>query len=143
MGQRRLTFLIGWCVLLSIACSGCLVKTPGPGAARSNLNAETASKIIPEKTTREEVLLILGQPDEVSANGKQFTYRRKYEVALTFPGGPGAGKQSNPATRYLLRLDFDEKGIVSRRYFTAPYEYQDKPVQGYPPYSSSPSEHRQ
>lgn len=86
--------------------------------------------------------MMLGQPEEVLANGKQFTYSRRYEVAVIFPGGPGAGKQLNPATRFLLKLDFDEQGIVKRRNFIAPYEYQDKPVQAYPPYSSWPSEHK-
>ena len=139
MIQRRFAFLVVWIVLLSLATSGCLIKTSDPGASRSNLNQETASRIIPGETTREAVLLMLGKPDEISENGRQFTYLRKYEVALVFPGG--AGRRPTPATRYLLRLEFDESGIVSQRYFTAPYEHQDKPIQAYPPYSSSPSDH--
>lgn len=79
---------------------------------------------------------MLGQPDEVSGNGKQFTYVRKYEVALMSAGGLGSGKQSNPADRYLLKVEFDEKDIVSRRDFIAPYELHDKPLHGVPPYTS-------
>lgn len=82
---------------------------------------------------------MLGQPDEVLGNGKQFTYVRKYEVALISPGGPGSGKQLNPANRYVLKVDFDEQGIVSRRDFIAPYEFHDKPVHGVPPFDSPPS----
>jgi hypothetical protein len=104
-----------------------------------NLNEETASRIIPGKTSREEVLMMLGQPDEALADGRQFTYVRKYEVAMTLSGGSGTGKQSNPATRYLLKIDFDEQGIVSRRDFVAPYEFHDKAILGVPPFRPPPS----
>jgi len=73
---------------------------------------------------------MLGQPDEVLGNGKQFTYVRKYELALISPGGP--------PDRYLLKVYFDEQGIVSRRDFIAPYEFNDKPLRGVAPYTSPP-----
>lgn len=137
MNQRKLTSLLVWCVSLSIAFSGCVYVGADP--SRANLNEETASKIIPGKTTREEVLKMLGPPDEILSNGDQFTYMRKYEMALLSPGGLGSGKPSGPANRYVLKVDFDKQGIVSRRDFTAPYEFHDKPVLGVPPYRPIPS----
>ncbi|MGA7877181.1 MAG: hypothetical protein WCA08_16095 [Desulfoferrobacter sp.] len=119
MKQWRLTILIVWCVLLSVALSGCIYV--GSDSSRVNLNEKTASKIIPGKTTREEVAAMLGQPDQVSGNGKQFTYVRKYEVALISPGRLVSGKKLNPANRYVLTVEFDEQSIVSRRDFIAPY----------------------
>jgi uncharacterized membrane protein len=137
LNQRRLTSLIVWYVFLSVAFSGCIYV--GSDSSRVNLNKETASKIIPGKTTREEVLTMLGPPDELLGDGKQVTYVRKYEVALISPGGPGSGKQLSPANRYLLKVDFDEQGIVSRRDFIAPYEFHDKTIHGVPPFSPPPS----
>lgn len=124
-------------VLLSVVLSRCIYV--GSDSARVNLNEETASKIIPGKTTREEVLAMLGQPDEVSGNGKQFRYVRKYEVALISPRELGSGKQLNPANRYVLTIEFDEQGIVTQRVFIAPYEFHDKPLHGVPPFTYPPS----
>ncbi len=129
--QRILAIVIVWCVLLSISFSGCAYV--GHSSSRSNLNEETASRIIPGKTTRAEVLAMLGQPDEISENGKQLTYVKKYELALISPGG------LNPATRYLFIIDFDEQGIVARRIFISPYEFHDKPIHEVPPFNSPPS----
>jgi len=136
LNQRRLTILIAWCVLLSVAWSGCIYVGADP--SRVNLNEETASKIIPGKTTRQEVKAMLGQPDQVMDNGKQFTYVRKYEVALITPGSLLSSKKSNPANRYVLTVEFDEQGIVSRRDFIAPYEFHDRPLRGVPPFTNPP-----
>ncbi len=82
---------------------------------------------------------MLGQPDQVSGNGKQFTYVRKYEVALISPGRLVSGKKLNPANRYVLTVEFDEQSIVSRRDFIAPYEFHDRPLHGVPPFTNPPS----
>lgn len=82
---------------------------------------------------------MLGKPDEVSDNGKQFTYVRKYEVALISPRRLASGKQLSPANRYVLIIQFDEQGIVSKRDFIAPYELHDRPLPGVPPYTYPPS----
>ncbi len=71
--------MMGWCVLLIFALSGCIAYV-GSDSARSNLNVETVSKIIPRKSTKADVLMMLGQPDEVLADGKQFRYVRKYQL---------------------------------------------------------------
>lgn len=131
---QRLATVIARCVLLSLVLNGCIYV--GSDSSRVNLNEETASKIIPGRTTRQEVVTLLGQPDEVSGDGRQFTYMKKYEVALMSLGGPGSGKQSNQANRYLLKVEFDEQDIVSRREFIAPYELHDKPLPAGPPYTS-------
>lgn len=135
--MHRRTMAIVWCALLSALLNGCLYVGSNP--SRANLNEETASKIIPGKTTRQEVVTMLGRPDEVLDNGKRFTYVRKYELALISLGGAGAGKQSNAADRYLLKIDFDERGVVSRSDFIAPYEFHDRPLHGTPPYASHPA----
>ena len=137
LNHWRLTVYIVWGVFLSVAFSGCIYV--GSGSSRVNLNQETASHIIPGETTWEEVLTMLGPPDEVLGGGRQIIYMRKYEVALISPGGLGSGKPLNPANRYLLRVDFDEQGIVSRREFIAPYEFHDKPIHGDPPFRPPPS----
>lgn len=81
---------------------------------------------------------MLGPPNEVVGDGKQFTYVRKYEVALMFPGGRGSGKQPITANRYLLGIELDDQDVVSRRDFIAPYEFHDKPLRGVGPYTSPP-----
>lgn len=90
MIHRRLTFLVVWSVLLSIATSGCLVKTSDPGASRSNLNQETASRIIPGETTREAVLLTKGDflavlIRHVEGDGHR-EYVEGYHDVVSWPG---------------------------------------------------------
>jgi len=137
LNRLRLVIAAGWCAALIFALSGCIAHT-GPDSSRSNLNEETVSRIFPGKSTRADVIALLGQPDEASADGKRFTYARKYEVAVLFPGGTGPGKKPQAANRYLLNVEFDEQGIVSRLDFSAPYEFHDKQIRGAPPFNSPP-----
>ena len=134
---QRLASAVVRCVLLGVLVSGCAYVRPDP--ARENLNEEAASRIIPGKTTRLEVVAMLGQPDEVLDGGKQFTYVKKYELALIPTGGPGAGKRPDTPNRYVLKVEFDERDIVSRRDFNAPYEFHDRPLQGISPTTSHPA----
>lgn len=134
---QKLAFVIVWCVLFIIVLSGCIYVGSDP--SKIHLNEETAAKIIPGRTTRQEVVAMLGQPDEVLGEEKQFRYVRKYELAVISPGWLGARKQLHPANRYVLRLEFDQEGIVSRRDFIAPYEFHDRPLHDAQPFSSPPA----
>jgi hypothetical protein len=128
-----------WWLLLSVFLSGCVYIDIGSDPSRVNLNEATASRIIPGQTTREEVLTMLGPPDEASGNGKQITYVQKYAVALLSPGRLASGEPLQPANRYILVVEFDERGIVSRRDFIAPSELHDQPPRGAHPSTYPPS----
>ncbi len=54
---------------------------------------------------REEILARLGEPDQVSEDQREFVYRWRM---VTSPSCGGGMKST-----YLLRILFDEKGIVS------------------------------
>ena len=114
MPKQVLSRRIGLWIVVSAMCTGCPVPVPMTwcGAhSRTNVNEETALTIIPGQTTKQEVFLALGEPDEVSPDGKTLAYRwAKVKLLLLF--GRGAlpvGK------KYKLLITFDEHGVITQR----------------------------
>jgi outer membrane protein assembly factor BamE (lipoprotein component of BamABCDE complex) len=101
-------------IVFSALCIGCIVPvsmyTPD---SRRNVREETALMLIPGQTTKEEVYLTLGAPDEVSPDGRQLIYNWAKEKALVgiapyAPPTPIVQKSS-------LIITFDERGVVVQR----------------------------
>ena len=106
-------------ILISALCTGCVMIIPTlehvEGPTRGVIEQETLGSIRAGVTTREEVLLRLGEPDVVMRNERLFGYHwvtvwGKFFVAYGGAGGGGPLWQ----TRYLALFEFDEKGIVKR-----------------------------
>jgi hypothetical protein len=111
---------LGLCIVLSIIGVGCL-PVPVPFTwygqqSRANVDEAAAKVIIPGQTTKEEVVLMLGGPDEISPDGSSLVYRwAKVKFLLLpmfyapLPEIPKVQKQ------YQLLITFDEQGVVTQR----------------------------
>lgn len=115
MTRQALTRCVGFCATLGVICAGCIIipvppfHTPG---SRMNVREETVATINPGQTTKEDVYLALGEPDEVSPDGGQMVYHwtKVKAFMLEYAGLPSALKK-----KYSLIITFDERGVVIHR----------------------------
>lgn len=74
--------------------------------------------IIPGQTTRGEIFLILGEPDQGSSDGSRVVYKWA-KVKTLYPYAPESIQKSS------LIITFDERGVVAQREvqknFSAPW----------------------
>ena len=109
---------LGLCIVLSIIGMGCL-PVPVPFTwygkqSRTNVSEEIALTIIPGQTTKQEVFLALGEPDEVSPDGRTLVYRwAKVKLLLIPVFGPGP--IGTTGKKYELVITFDERGVVEKQ----------------------------
>lgn len=101
--------------LLLLSATGCLV-IPTPlhrpdRSSRLNVDKHTVEAVKPGEPLA-DVLLRLGEPDEVSLDGRQLAYRWERTWAYWFVGGGGAAA-GGPLTRSrALVIDLDEGNRV-------------------------------
>lgn len=101
---------------VSLALAGCLVLPMNriAGDSRANVSEKTATDFVPGVTTREDVLLKLGEPDEVSPDEQRLGYRwsRIRLFWIVVAGGPySAGFVGGDVEHAgLLELVFDADG---------------------------------
>lgn len=110
--------ITGLYIVLSLIGMGCIpvpVFSPWYGKySRTNVDEATAQIIIPGQTTKREVLLMLGAPDEVSPDGRSIVYHwAKVRFLLFFMFGYGANLPLEK--QYHLLVTFDERGVVTQR----------------------------
>jgi len=70
--------------------------------------------MVKDATTKEEILLKLGEPDLVLNREKIFVYRWEMVAAYFFVGGYGAGAAGPIQRSHFLIIEFDDKNIVAR-----------------------------
>lgn len=107
-------------IMVSALCAGCVIipiPTPGHvvGPTRGRIEQETLESIRAGVTTREEVLLRLGEPDVVMRSERLFGYHWVTVWGYLFvlhQGGAVAGPVG--FNRHLALIEFDEQGIVKR-----------------------------
>lgn len=98
---------------LIFGAAGCLIiPTPhsDSGYARTNINQHVQEQFVPGRTTREDVIMTLGEPDAVSMDEQHLAYRSEKVVALWVVGG---GYSAAGGTIYKNRfyvLEFDSQG---------------------------------
>ena len=121
----KLSYLTFTAILL-LFCAGCIPiptgeftgegTSIGRGISRGGLDSKNLALIHPEATTKEEVLLNLGEPDFASQNERKFVYWwSTYQGIWVIPGphlAGGGGAILNHL--YLFLVEFDEKDIVKR-----------------------------
>jgi len=73
--------------------------------------------IIPGQTTKEDVFLALGEPDEVSPDGSRLVYRWTKVKAIVIIAMPGGGGGAEIPKKYQLIITFDGRGVVVHREF--------------------------
>lgn len=104
---------LGLALALTVGTSGCIViPTPefNSGAARANINKKTPARFEPGTTTREDVILSLGEPDVVSPDERKLAYRSEKVCGFwILAGGYSATGGTIEKDRYLV-LAFDAQG---------------------------------
>jgi outer membrane protein assembly factor BamE (lipoprotein component of BamABCDE complex) len=104
---------IPFSIIVILICGGCIPVPPHYSpifGTRGYIASETVEFVQDGSTTKEEVLLGLGEPDRVWNDQKRFAYLWKMVVAV---GGVGYLVSEIPAT-YLYLIEFDENDIVKR-----------------------------
>ena len=113
MTRQSLTRCLGLCVIFGALCAGCIIIPTDyhTSDSRTNVREETTTTIIPAQTTKQDVFLALGEPDEASPDGSRLVYRWikvKAIVLVDHSGGP-------LKKWYFLTITFDERGVVLHR----------------------------
>ena len=109
---------MGLTVLLLAVCAGCIVIPTDyyRRSSRKNVSKETQRLIIPGQTTKEDVFLALGEPDEVSRHGSWIAYqwtKVKGFWLIIIPAGPPIQMERD----YSVIITFDDHGLVLKREF--------------------------
>jgi hypothetical protein len=108
------------CVLVSLALlgsTGCLIWPFPTGsilAGRGRVRQEDQTALVIGRTTREEVLLRLGEPDEVLHGGRVFIYRWTQDAGFFAMGGGGSAVAIPFPSHRMLRLAFDSEARLAR-----------------------------
>jgi hypothetical protein len=137
-------------LLLILFFSACIV-IPTPEhriQGRVPCDDEKTTFMVKDTTSKEEVLLKLGEPDLVLNHERIFVYRWEMVAAYFFVGGYGAGTGGPIQRTSFLIIEFDDKNRVSRNEVrgsvfssrTPPVETFKSPQQntGAPPLQSPP-----
>jgi outer membrane protein assembly factor BamE (lipoprotein component of BamABCDE complex) len=78
------------------------------------VSPKTSDVLRPGISTKEEVLLTLGEPDFVSEDGQRFGFAWTKVKALWFVGGYGSGATGEAERSYLLEVSFDKSNRVTQ-----------------------------
>ena len=103
-------------LLLILFSSACMV-IPTPEhriAGRVPCDEEKTTFIVKETTSKEEVLLKLGEPDLVLNQETIFVYRWEMVAAYFVVGGYGAGAMGPIQRPHFLIIEFNDRNIISR-----------------------------
>ena len=98
---------------------GCPIPLPAryESSSRENLPAEPLDWVTVGVTTREDVLLKLGEADSEAPDGSWLAYGSVYSkggvVFVLFAGGSAAGGGSERVEYRRLIVSFDDRGVVS------------------------------
>jgi len=116
---------LGTLALLAALTSGCVFVAPVPTAyhpqgSRRNLTEETAIRFAPGRTTVDDVVLALGEPDVAASDASQLTYLwERVNMHLVWgwaipmgQGGVGQGWERTYSHAHSLSLAFDECGAL-------------------------------
>lgn len=117
MGSRGTNILrTGLAVALCALCTGCLIVPVDyhTSESRKNVSEEAKETLKPGETTKEDVFIKLGEPDEVSPDGRCLVYKWEKVKAIWFVGGYGSAAAGTFDRIYSLGLCFDDRGLFLR-----------------------------
>ncbi len=134
MEKVRLGLMAALALLLMPGCVPVPFYTPttlrAKGSARGPISPAAMAFLTTGTTTRTEVLLRLGVPDEVQNDDRQFVYSWGVEVAQAglvilsiVPNAVGAASSAKVETHRLF-LEFDETGILRKRDYQITAQWQ-------------------
>lgn len=111
---------IGSLALLLSLLSGCLPVPVLPFGdterSRQNITDTVPDFIVIGKSTRADILLVLGEPDQKMDLDARFLYFRETEeggMAFLYGGGGRGGITGTPIAYSVLTVGFDGRGIVT------------------------------
>jgi len=119
---------------LVLSGTGCIVL-PIPSNrlgdySRKDIPPEVMNELVAGQTTRQEVLLRLGEPDEWSADASQCRYhweRVKWDIIVIVGGGYSAAAADIPINKnHDLIICFDSAGVISDRQFNAQFKSSEQ-----------------
>ena len=100
-------------ILFSYACM--IIPTPEHrDHGRVPCDDEKTTSLVKDTTSKEEVLLKLGEPDLVLDREKIFVYRWEMVAAYFFVGGYYAAAGGPIHRSHFLIIEFDDRNIVAR-----------------------------
>ncbi len=103
-------------LLIALFTGACIV-IPTPEhrlGGRVPCDDEKTAFIVKDTTSKEEVLLKLGEPDLVLNQERIFVYRWEMVAAYFFVGGYGAGTGGPIQRPHFLIIEFNDKNMISR-----------------------------
>jgi len=107
------------CLLAILMLAGCVpIPIPATGDredSRQNIADGVPDFIVAGQTTRADVLLALGDPDQRAEDDRCFLYLRTSDeggIAFVYGGGGRGGITGQPVTFRMLTVTFDERGVV-------------------------------
>jgi hypothetical protein len=114
----------GWIwlfMLPALSLGGCAI-IPIPedhywNQTRQNISPETVAFITPGQTTKEDVILRLGEPEEISDDGSRLAYfwfKTKGSIIFYLVAGAVV---ANIDYQYIFSITFDEKNLASGKGF--------------------------
>ena len=108
--MRNRAILFAGAVLALINLAGCLIIPTDAylSYSRENIAEEPPAAVVPEKMTREEVMLNLGEPDEASQDELELWYMASKMKAIIIVGDRGGEIDRD----YIHVIRFDRKGVV-------------------------------
>jgi hypothetical protein len=129
-GHLRLAFFGTMLGVVMLLGSGCVVL-PIPtnrlaDCSRKDIKPEVINELVVGQTTREDVLLRLGEPDVWSADASQYRYhweRVKWDIFWAVGGEGGAAMGDIPVNKnYNLTVSFDPAGVIAERRFSGKFQ---------------------
>ena len=118
----RLGFRSAGLLAVLAYATGCVVlpiptpeHTPLGTVTRQNISANEADWIQPGTTRLAEILLKLGEPDQLSPNGQKLAYRWQKIRGYVVIGVPGGGGVDAWLKEYYLVIECDSNGVVKNK----------------------------
>ena len=105
-----------------VGVQGCIILTPEHGdlGTRRRLEKTTLDSILVGKTTREEVLLRLGEPDFADRDDRVFVYHWAMVAGYWGIAAYSSSVGGHIARQYFLIMEFDDHGVVKRHELKEP-----------------------
>lgn len=124
--RQRVFFIITASGLACAICTSCAIIPTDFHAfdSRKNISEETTDMFLVGKTTKLDVYLTLGEPDEVSDDGKCLIYRwRKIKTIWFIVGPAGGGAAGVVSKKHAFAIFFDENGYFLRSESTSEFQH--------------------
>ena len=113
--QRIATVIVSGQLLVLAGCVVIPIPVAYHGSgSRMNVNQATQSRLQAGVSTKEDVLLLLGEPDYCSEDGQTIGYSWTKVGVLLLIATSGAGGEAEIGKNYALEIAFDARNRVTR-----------------------------